>query len=110
MVSYDGLTMLVQEVALSICSEPFYAVVFWAGGLASAAWGCRSYLCETKFSLGMRSGVSSPGMCLPERKEGSPAFGLPLLHFKYPSCFSIRMAGVTPLLIAKSLPPDKESR
>lgn len=55
--SSDGLTQLVQEVAVRNCSEPFYAVVFWAGGLAAAAWGCRSYLCETKFSFGMRSGV-----------------------------------------------------
>ena len=79
-VSSDGLTKLVQEVPLRICSEPFYAVVFWAGGLAAAAWGCRSYFCATKFSFGMRSGVVRLACFCLNTKEGSLAFGLHLLH------------------------------
>lgn len=33
----DGLMRLVRELRMRICSEPFYAVVFWAGSPAFCA-------------------------------------------------------------------------
>jgi hypothetical protein len=104
----DDLMQLMRDLLMMICTEPFYAVVFWVGSSASVRGRCRSYLCVTKCPGRHLRRLSPARLLSASQDQGSPL--LDCLSLSVCLAASIRRVTVGCCQLAIRLPAGKESR